>query len=114
MNGVPEDIVVAFNSLIESRGGASKFDDFTLDVALAAVTMMADLRDASRPASDRVKPAEAVSRLLGQLPAIPARDERRAYDRSGNLSDLTLMQLSINFERCMAGDPDAIWIDRRG
>ncbi len=30
------------------------------------------------------------------------------------MSDLTVVQLGVNYERCMRGDSDAIWIDRRG
>src|SRR5260370_7534615 len=69
MNEVPEDIIAAFNSLVESRGGVSKFNDFTLDCALAATMMLRDLRDPSRPAIARTNTAEAASRLLSQLPA---------------------------------------------
>jgi len=93
VSDVPQDVVNAFNALVEERGGSSRFTDFTLDVALAAVTMMADLRDASRPASDRVKTAEAVSRLLGQLPPVPAHD-RRTSDKSGDLGGMDAHQLT--------------------
>jgi len=71
---------------------------------------MIDMR--SSPPNELVRFADVMTKLMVQLPDLLPR-ERRQYEKTGDLGGMDDHALMHNWKRCIAGDPDAVWVDRR-
>jgi hypothetical protein len=94
----------SLSSLIEMRGGASRFSDYQLDIALAHVEMMRDVRNSDATPGERAKAAQQAVGLLDLLPPVPA---PKREIREVSLDGLSLQQAALQYARAI-GDLDPL------
>jgi hypothetical protein len=98
---ISPDKEASFNSLVEERGGPGKFTDFQLDVALAVVGMMGDIRSERYGTPvERARTAEAAARLLELLP--PPKPQSRESGRPFITTGMSLQDMANEYARAVA------------
>jgi hypothetical protein len=105
---VDADTLASFNSLLTQRGGARVFSDFQLDVAIAVVEMLKDLRNRDCSPSDRVKTAKGAADLLELLPPVIAVGaEKRIITLA---PESTLHDAAAAYAAALAGDVEVEFV----